>query len=165
MTVLRSFLAQMQAMMLVRFPQLFGSYEDARGAAHGFCKHITSRISESGRQAAQRCARGGRAPPARPTTQPPTTLPAGSPAPHPPTQLPLCASIARLVTPPPIGAGQRLAQPHHPAARIAFAVARAAESCNFYIKTTDTHTASEPNHAYTGSPGSIDWDPPCVSRY
>ena len=86
----------------------------------------------AGRQAAQRCARGGRAPPARPTTQPPTTLPAGSPPPHTPNQLPMCESRARLVTPPPICAGQRLAQPHHPAARIAFSVAR-------------------PNHEFTGS--------------
>ena len=46
MTVLRSFLALMLAMMLVRLRQLFGSYKDARGAAHGFCEYIASRISD-----------------------------------------------------------------------------------------------------------------------
>lgn len=42
----------MQAMMLVRLQQLFGSYNDARGAAHGFCKHIASRISDRSHSAA-----------------------------------------------------------------------------------------------------------------
>lgn len=51
-TVLCSVLAQMQAMMLVCLEQLFGSYEDTRGAAHGFCKHIASSISDRGHSVA-----------------------------------------------------------------------------------------------------------------
>ena len=92
---------------------------DALSARQAYGKPLYHGLG-AGRQAAQWCARGGRAPPARPTTQPPATLPAGSPPPHTPNQLPMCESRARLVTPPPSWAGQPLAQRHQRAARIAF---------------------------------------------
>ena len=88
---------------------------DALSALQAYGKPLYHGLG-AGRQAAQRCARGGRAPPARPTTQPPATLPAGSPPPHTPNQLPVCESRARLVTPPPSWAGQPLAQRHQRAA-------------------------------------------------
>ena len=50
-TVLRSFLALMLAMMVVRLQQLFGGYEDARGDSHVFCEYITTRTSERSRSA------------------------------------------------------------------------------------------------------------------
>ena len=59
----------------------------------------------AGRQAVAHGARRERAPLARSAAQPPATLPAGSPPPHPPTQLPLCASRARAVTPAPTWPG------------------------------------------------------------
>lgn len=61
---------------------------------------------------------------------------------HTPNQLPMCASRARLATTPPSTAGQRLAQPHHPAAKIAF------DSCT-------RSRAAESNHRVTSRFSSL----------
>ena len=70
----------------------------------------------AGRQAVAHGARRERPPPARPATQHPATLPAGSLPPHPPTQLSLCASTARAATPRRGSPGHHPAQRRHPAA-------------------------------------------------
>ena len=102
---------------------------DALSARQAYGKPLYHGLG-AGRQAAQRCARGGRAPPARPTTQPPTTLPAGSPPPHTPNQLPMCESRARLVTPP-ADLCWATPSPAPPSRRQNRIFSRAAESCMY----------------------------------